>query len=332
MMLPQKDRAHLSVALQLVRAGIGLGAFRTRRKSIYCFLGLLALAVRPLAAGGIFEWEVQELEGGEPRVARIKVQEAALIIEEEESGSSSAGGRMIYRPDHGKAYVVSSGEKEAQVLDRDTFLALAEKSRRFQNLLEEAAQSEDEETRRDAQRHLERQRHRQEQRRAIPASDIRRTEERASIQGYPCTKVEVTRAGAAAYEMWVTDWSGIAAGEELHTALLGYFAFVRKIYKPIWDAMGLTEEPGGFQGGPLALFGQIDGFPVVIKRFEGGELVEEVTLRSAEGREPDPAEFEPPASESAPDSGDSEGAEGTDAEEPDSDAETSDAKSEGESR
>jgi hypothetical protein len=302
MMLSEKARAHLSALLQLpVR--IGLSASATRRKSICFVLCLLTLAVRPLAADGIFEWEIQEPQEEEPRVARVKVHGAALIIEEEESGSSSAAGRMLYRPDHGKVYVVG-GEEETQVLDRDTFLALAEKSRHFQNLLEEAVESEDEETRRDARQHLERQRHRQEQRRAISASEIRRTEERASIQGYSCTKLEVTRGGAAAYEMWVSDWSGIAAGEELKTALLGYFAFVREIYKPMWDAMGLTEEPGGFQGGPLALFGQIDGFPVMIKRFEGGELVEEVTLRSAQERALDPAEFEAPLSRSAPHSGD----------------------------
>jgi hypothetical protein len=318
--------------LQLVCTGIIRGASRIRRRSIYCVFGLFALAGRPLAAGGIFEWEIQEPHGGEPRVARIKVQEAALIIEEEESGSSSIGGRMIYRPDRGKAFVVDSGEEETQVLDRDTFLALAEKSRRFQRLLEEAAESEDEEKRRDARQHLERLRHRRERQRAIPASDIRRTEERASIEGYPCTKLEVTRAGAAEYEMWVSDWSGIAAGEELKTALLAYFGFVREIYKPMWDAMGLTEEPGGFRGGPLALFGQIDGFPVLIKRFEGGELVEEVTLQSAESRELDPAEFEPPASESVPAPESTEGTDSSDSAGPETEQETDDAKSEGESR
>ena len=130
---------------------------------------------------------------------------------------------------------------------------------------------------------------------AKPKEVFRKTSDRGKKQGYPCVKYEVLQNGEKIRELWVTDWDNIDGGDEAKEA----FEELNKFFEELMDSLGdmFGEEGGGFPGSDNQFgdFFETDGFPVVTRSFEGGELEEEHVLRSATRRTLDPADFEPPA-------------------------------------
>ena len=127
-----------------------------------------------------------------------------------------------------------------------------------------------------------------------PSSEFRRSAERATKQGYPCVRYDVLRDGEKIRELWVTDWSNIKGGGDVVDA----FKEMASFYDELLDSIGQKPgSPGGFFSGddnPIESFTRVDGFPVVTRSFEGGELESESVLESVTERDLDPDAFEPP--------------------------------------
>jgi len=126
-------------------------------------------------------------------------------------------------------------------------------------------------------------------------SEFRNTGERASKKGYPCVKYEVLRGGEKVQELWVTDWSNVKGSQETAET----FKEMADFFEEMMDAA--AEMSGGFGGGFMAgddptidIFSEINGFPVITRDFEGGELESETVLESVTERDLDPDAFEPP--------------------------------------
>lgn len=130
-----------------------------------------------------------------------------------------------------------------------------------------------------------------------PKPEFNKTSDQATMHGYPCVKYEMLVGGEKKKELWVTDWDNVAGGDEVATVFEDMAAF----FQEMMDAFG--NSMGGGPGGPLmggednmfAALKSIGGFPVVTREFENGELESESFLRSANERDLDPADFEPPA-------------------------------------
>ena len=127
-----------------------------------------------------------------------------------------------------------------------------------------------------------------------PTSEFRRTGERATKQGYPCVRYDILRDGEKIREMWVTDWGNVKGGDEIVDA----FEEMASFYGELMDSFsGMAGSSGGFfnaENNPMESFTKVDGFPVVIRSFEGGELESETVLESVTERDLDPDAFEPP--------------------------------------
>ena len=93
-------------------------------------------------------------------------------------------------------------------------------------------------------------------------------------------------------ELWVTDWSNVEGSEETVEAFQEMADFMNELL----SAIPMDQAPGGLADSIAAQMKELDGFPVVTREFgDGGGLESESTLRSADRRTLDPAEFEPPA-------------------------------------
>ncbi len=125
----------------------------------------------------------------------------------------------------------------------------------------------------------------------LVAPEFRRTGERGVKQGYPCVRYDVLLDGEKIQELWVTDWNNIQGGDEVAGAFLEMADFWKEI------AEAFSSAGGGFfkaDRNPIDSFTKINGFPVVTRSFEGGELESETVLRSVSERDLDPDAFEPP--------------------------------------
>ncbi len=262
---------------------------------------LLVFAAMPSSPGVVFEIETTDHSASPPRSEGTNVSVEGRMIKMDVSPAEEGGGdgEMIFRGDrgeHGEVVVVDHDEKAYWVMDDKAVQDLAGQVDKAMSAVEEAL------------KHLPK-----EQRDAIekarrqgaagagampqrPKAEVRKTGERADKQGYPCVKYEVYRGAHKVREIWTTDWDNVEGGDEAEEAFKALAAF----FKALAEAM--PQQPGGPIGGLLGGENPVDemnfgnGFPVVTRSFdEAGNPEEESTLRSAQRRPLDPAEFEPPA-------------------------------------
>ena len=127
-----------------------------------------------------------------------------------------------------------------------------------------------------------------------PQSEFKQSGERATKNGYPCVRYDVLRDGEKIRELWVTDWDNIKGGRDVMDA----FKEMASFYGGLMDSFGQKAgSSGGFfrvDSNPVESFTKVDGFPVVTRNFEGGELESETVLESVTDRDLDPDAFEPP--------------------------------------
>ncbi|MFQ5570886.1 MAG: hypothetical protein ACE5G0_14495 [Rhodothermales bacterium] len=125
-------------------------------------------------------------------------------------------------------------------------------------------------------------------------SEFKNTGERATKQGYPCVRYDVFRDGQKIRELWVTDAKNIKGGQDV----IDVFKEMADFYADLLESFGeMVGSEGGFfgaEGDPFESFTKIDGFPVVTRSFEGGDLESETVLESVTERDLDPDAFEPP--------------------------------------
>jgi len=126
------------------------------------------------------------------------------------------------------------------------------------------------------------------------ASEYRKTSQRASKQGYPCVKYEVFKGGEKVQELWVTDWDNVKGSDEVEAAFEGLEKFLEEMMESVGEMPGFGDGFIGTSDGSVNIFSKIDGFPVVTREFEGGELESETVLKSVSERDLDPDAFEPP--------------------------------------
>lgn len=127
-----------------------------------------------------------------------------------------------------------------------------------------------------------------------PKTVYRKTDERATHQGYPCVRYDVFRGSEKFQELWVTDWNRVAGGDEIAKAFKDMSVFFSGIMDAFNDMMGGLS-PINTGTSPIDSFAEIDGFPVVTRSFEGGELESETVMKSAKETALAPSTFEPPS-------------------------------------
>jgi hypothetical protein len=122
-----------------------------------------------------------------------------------------------------------------------------------------------------------------------PAVEVKATGDKQTVEGYPCARYEVLVGGKRTSEMWVASWSAAKVTKEDMAALRGMSAFFEEMVKsnPLLRNMAAS---GAFQG-----MDRVDGFPVLVRHFDGSKAVDEMVLKSIEHRAVPAATFDVPA-------------------------------------
>lgn len=260
----------------------------------HCLILLLAaLLTTPLFAGVVYEIEVIDHEQSPPKTESIQ---AAVEGRNLKMGIASQGkgaqGEMIFRGDRREMVVVDHEKRSFHVMDEATMKQLAGQVNSMMAQMQEALKNVPPELRATVEGAMKRQMPQEQQARA-PRSEIEKTSERATHNGYPCVKYVVSRDGRKVRELWVTDWSNLEGGSEVVEAFEGMAEFFREML----DSLPNVGRGGpGFDDNMFEHLKELGGFPVVTREFaDDGALEGETTLRSAKRQNLDPDVFEPPA-------------------------------------
>jgi hypothetical protein len=123
-------------------------------------------------------------------------------------------------------------------------------------------------------------------------SELRKTGDTDTVNGYPCTRYEVWRGGVRESELWVTGWSNVEGGDEVVEAFEGMAAFFAELIEAMPDFLGAKSSADA----SMKHMTEMKGFPVVTRTFgDSGALEMETALTSSESVSLEPATFEPPA-------------------------------------
>ena len=261
---------------------------------VMLLVALVGLGFAHLNPGVVYEIETTDLTDT-PINSTMMVEEGVGIKMTILPGQREESGDMIFRSDRREMIVVDHQEQAYFVIDEAFVKQMSERLAAVKTQLDAVMKNLPEEQRRMIE---------EAQKRGGmpgmpgmagadegPKTEYRKTSERATKAGYPCVRYDVFRDGEKVKELWVTDWDNVDGSDEAQAV----FGDMADFYGDLLDAF--SEEIGPIGGGndPFASFTEIDGFPIVTRDFDGGELESESTLRSATRRTLDPADFEPPA-------------------------------------
>jgi len=264
-------------------------------------LSLLFLLISsPLLAGVVYEIETTDHQQSPPKVESIEMAaEGRHLKMGIGGGSHDRNGEMIFRGDRREMVVVDHDDKSYSVIDREAIQQIAGQVNSAMSQVQEALKNVPADQRAMVEKMMKENMPKEMADKAPhrPSSELRKTGDRATHNGYPCVKYEVVQDGRKLRELWVTDWSNLEGSSEV----TGTFEDMADFFQEMMDSFSNLAgggSPIGF-GGSDNFFEHIkdlDGFPVVTKEFgEDGSLEGEGALRSARRQTIDPDTFEPPS-------------------------------------
>ena len=279
----------------------------TRARNCTSFLAtmLTTLFALPLWAGVVFEVETIDHSDPSPgpESSLMSVEQPNLTMQIPHGSNTEAGApsdQVIYHGGRRELIMVDHSNKSYVVMDQRSMSEMGgqvnEQMNQAMKELEKQLEGLDPQQREMMEKMLK-GRMPPSQAGAAPkrsANEFRRTGEQAKKAGYPCVRWDVFRNGQKIREMWVTDWSNIEGGGEVRVVFEDVAAFFKELMDSIGDMMGGA---GGFGDTDNMFdgFEEINGFPVVTRSYEDGDLESESTLKSARRQRLDPAAFEPPS-------------------------------------
>lgn len=259
------------------------------------------LAGSPLLAGVVFEVETTYHSGstaGRSTSSEMSVEGKNLkmeILAGEGGGDSAEKDEAIFRGDLGQMVIVDHRTRSYMEIDGEALKGVGGQMAEAMKAVEKQLEGLDPKQREMMERMLKERMGGagaagQDTR---PPVEFRNTGERGDKQGYPCVRWDMFVGQTKMQELWVTDWSNIRGGVEV----AGAFREMAAFYSELLDSFREMAGGMGFfnaDRGPMEAFQKVDGFPVVTRSFEGGELESETVLESVTERDLDPDAFEPP--------------------------------------
>jgi hypothetical protein len=117
--------------------------------------------------------------------------------------------------------------------------------------------------------------------------EVKPVGEKKTLEGKSCERWDVLVEGKRMSAIWVASWSAAQVQKEDFAALRDMASMFENVMRsnPIMTRMG-----GGLTRG----MDHIDGFPVLVQRYDGDKIVEETTFKKAERKSIEGATFEIP--------------------------------------
>jgi hypothetical protein len=124
-----------------------------------------------------------------------------------------------------------------------------------------------------------------------PALEARSTGARREIMGLSCRQVEIWKDQQRLQEVWVADWSGVGMPPDNFQVLIE----LGRSYERIWATAGSAPMLRAVPAIPVERIAGLDGYPVLIRQFEGTRQTYEIILGRPTDVTAPPAAFEVPA-------------------------------------
>jgi len=259
-----------------------------KRTALFASLLLVTL---PCAAGVVYEIETTDHEQSPPRSESFQTLVEGRTLKMGIASSGRGGNsEMIYHGDRREMVAVDHKKKTYFVIDEQTMRELAAQLSEATAMMEQALANVPE-GQREMFEKMMKQKMPQAQAVERPKSELKKTGENATHNGYPCVKYEVLRDGRKIRELWVTDWSNVEGGEEV----ADLFREMSEFFEEMLESLPKFADSGS-AGTAFEHMKAMNGFPVVTREFaDDGSLEDESSLRSATRRTIDPNAFEPPS-------------------------------------
>ncbi len=256
-------------------------------------LALLAALGSSLAVPGV----VYEIETTDYRESPALTDVAELRVEGPHVAMGFSGaesGRMVFNGERREMVVINDDDQSYMLIDEEGLQALSSQINSMMAEMEEMLAQLPAEQRALVERMgAQGMPGMPDMAAAPPEIDVRKSGRSDTKAGFRSEEWEVYEDGELRRRLWVAPWSEIEGADEVREAITGMVDF----FDDFLDAMPTM--PGSdrpMAENPFRHFDLENGFPVVTHELdERGEIEQESTLRSAERRTLDPADFEPPA-------------------------------------
>jgi len=217
-----------------------------------------------------------------PHKLRMEMQGAA---EGDEAGETS----MIFRGDLDEVIIVDHRRKTYTLPDKQTTEAMAPQIDAAMKQMEEQLAQMPEEQREAMKKYMQGAMPGMQPAEKAPVIEVKKTDRREKIDGYDCTCYEVLVGGAKSNETWVADFHAVGLDREDFQVFYDMADFYRRMLESLPNAAKLMADDSFVQG-----MAKIDGFPILVREFEGAKVSSETRFKSIETIESDPAAFEAP--------------------------------------
>ena len=252
---------------------------------------LMALC-SPAFAGSVLQLATTEFREDPPVVGTVEIstQDGRSRMEVTSVTSNETGG-IIFRDDIKELIALDHEEKKYYVLDEATMQQMATQLNSAMQQMQQALAEMPPEQRAMAEQMMKQHIPAPETER--PATTVRKTGNRDTINGFDCDYYEVEQQGTKIRDLCVTDWENIEGGREAADSMLTMAGFFDDMAKAFSAGSGM--DVMGEQRELFAHMRELGGYPVLSREFgESGEIESESLLESARTENLDAALFEPP--------------------------------------
>lgn len=267
-------------------------------KVLAVLAALVIGAQSPLWAGHVFEYQTRDLRRSAERVleTEIAIEGSQMKIDNAEVLDNRVS--FLFDRAAGDLVLVNHGSERYLPIDQATIDSLAEQVDDALAQLDEQLAALPEDQREAFRAMLEGGLGAalDEEGADTAEATVHKTETRAEKQGFPAVKYEVREGRKVVTELWVADPARIEGGQEAA-------AMLRAMATQFEDTLGaLRSRLGAFGDAlegvevPYRAMREIDGFPVLMRTFEDGKVLQETVFLGVETRELRPVTFRPPRS------------------------------------
>jgi hypothetical protein len=193
-----------------------------------------------------------------------------------ETASGAKQSTFIFRGDMKLLWAIDKGRKGYVQLDEETVDAMGKRVTAARKQLENQLKAMPKEEREMMRKMMEGFAPGVEQQAAaIPKTLVRETAERKEIDGKKTKKVELMRGTELVGEVWLTDWKSVKIASEDFNAFREFAAFQRNLMTSLGAGVSGQYAEDGFD-----VFDQLDGFPLLIRRYSAGAVESETTFKT----------------------------------------------------
>ena len=236
-------------------------------------IALFVFAVAPAAAAAtIMEMTMQEGTSEKPGRLGVTIEGKLLRMDIEPAGGQEQMS-MIYRGDRQEMIHLDHAKSEATIFDKETMEELAAQLRQAMEQMEQAMANVPAEQRAMMQGMMKGKMGGM-MAEPPPPTDVRKTSETGTTNGYSWVKYEVYQEGGKIRELLVTDWSNLEIDESTFDVFKEMSAFFEDLGKSFGASMAAETE------NPFEEMDKLGGFPVVTREFEGGVMSSTTELKS----------------------------------------------------